>query len=89
VNDRMTKLGQPQLPQQLNTAELDAVSIVRRELLVCQPNVNGFAGADEIRGLFTNIKHGGTPYEPEGQGVREGMRTLPEGPVENEISSTY
>jgi hypothetical protein len=27
--------------------------------------VNGFAGADKIRGLFPNRKHGGSPYEQE------------------------
>ena len=44
----MTKLGRPQLAQQLTTAELDEVSIVRGELRVFQPSVNGFAGADEF-----------------------------------------
>ena len=70
------RLGRPQLAQQLTTAELDEVSIVRGERLACHPSVNGFAGADEIRGLLTNIKHGGTPYEPEGQGVKEGVQSL-------------
>ena len=33
--------------------------------LVFQSSVNEFAGVDEILGLFTNIKHGGTPFEEE------------------------
>jgi hypothetical protein len=62
-DDGVTKLGRPQFTQQFTTAELDQVSIVRRERFVCQPSVDGFAGTDEIRGLFTNMKHDGAPYE--------------------------
>lgn len=56
----MIILGRPQFTQQLTPAELDEVQIVRGERFACHPNVNGFAGANEIRGLFTNIKHDGT-----------------------------
>jgi hypothetical protein len=55
----MTKLGRRQFIQQLIAAELDEVSILRRERVpACQQGVNGIAGADEIRGLFPNSKHG-------------------------------
>ena len=58
----MTKLGWRQFIQQLIGAELDEVSILRRERVpALQQGVNGFAGADEIRGLFPNRKHGGFP----------------------------
>ena len=60
----MTKLGWHQFFQQLIGAELDEVSILRCEHVpACQQGVNGFAGADEIRGLFPNRKHGGAPCQ--------------------------
>jgi hypothetical protein len=53
------KLGRPQFTQQLNTPELDEPLFFRRERVpACQQGVNGFAGADEIHGLFPNRKHG-------------------------------
>lgn len=58
----MTKLGRPQLAQQLSAADLNEVSFLRRERVpAVQQGVNGFAGADEIRNLFANGKHGGSP----------------------------
>ena len=63
---RMTQLDRRQFTQKITAAELDKVSFVRGECApVVQQGVNGFAGADEIRGFFTNITHGGTPYEEE------------------------
>jgi len=63
---RMTQLDRRQFTQQITAAELDKVSFVRGECApVVQQGVNGFAGADEIRGFFTNITHGGPPYEEE------------------------
>ena len=71
----MTKLGWRQFIQQLIAAELDEVSILRRERVpACQQGVNGFAGADEIRGLFPNRKQGGFSLRTGRQGVREGPR---------------
>lgn len=62
----MTQLGRRQITQQFTATEHNEVSILRRERApVGQQGVNGLAGTDEIRGLFTNIKHGGTPYEEE------------------------
>lgn len=52
-----------QLTQQIKTADFDQVSFVRGERLVFYPSVDGFAGANEIRGLFPNQGHGETPYE--------------------------
>jgi hypothetical protein len=73
----MTQLDRDQCTQQFAAVEHNEISIVRGEYVpVCQPNVNGFAGADEIRGLFTNFKHGGTPYEEEGEECGERMRSL-------------
>jgi hypothetical protein len=46
-----------QLTQQLGGAELDEVSIARREQALSQQGVNGFAGTNEISGLFSNPKH--------------------------------
>ena len=52
-DDSMTKLGWREFIQQLIAAELDEVSILRRESVPAfQQGVNGIAGADEIRGLF-------------------------------------
>ena len=70
----MTELDRRQFIQQLIGAELNEVSIFSHERSLCQQAVNGFAGADKIRGFFTNRKHGGTPYEDGRQGVREGVR---------------
>jgi hypothetical protein len=55
----MTTLGRPQLAQQLNPAELDDISIVRREWPQDQESVNGFAGADELFGFSPYVNHGG------------------------------
>jgi hypothetical protein len=58
----MTKLGRRQFIQQLIGAELDEVSIIRAERVPAfQQSVNGFTGADEIRGLFPNRKDRGSP----------------------------
>jgi len=66
-------LSRRQFTQQLTAAELNQVSIVRGERASgVQQSVNGFAGADEIRGLFTNINHGGLSLRTGRQGVREG-----------------
>ena len=67
----MTKLGRPHFTKKPIAAELDNGSIVRRERPACQQGMNGFAGADEIRGFFPNRRrgffpnrrHGGFPYE--------------------------
>ena len=59
----MTTLVWPQLDQQVITAVLDEAPIVRCERPNCQQGMNRFACVDEIGGLFTNIKHGGIPYE--------------------------
>ena len=60
----MMTLGWRQFIQQLIGVELDEVSILRRERVpAVQQGVNGVADADEIRGLFSNRKHGGSPYE--------------------------
>ena len=61
----------PQLTHQIETTELDEVPIVMGEALIAQPSVNGFAGVDEILGLFTNIMHGGLSLRTGRQGVRE------------------
>jgi len=61
----------PQLTHQIEAAELDEGPIVMGEALIGQPGVNGFAGVDEILGLFTNIKHGGLSSRIGRQGVRE------------------
>ena len=54
----MTKLGGRQFNQQHIGGEHDEVSITRRERVPAfQQGVNGFAGEDEIRGLFPNRKH--------------------------------
>jgi hypothetical protein len=52
-----------QLTHKIETTELDEIPIVMREPLRRQPSVNRFADVYESLGLFTNIKHGGTPYE--------------------------
>jgi hypothetical protein len=52
-----------QLTHKIETSELDEIPIVMREPLRRQPSVNRFADVYESLGLFTNIKHGGTPYE--------------------------
>jgi len=44
--------------------------------------VKGIAGVDEIRGLFTHIPHGGTPYEEEDEECGERIRSLTGGPEE-------
>ena len=66
-NDTLSQAGRPkiqlQLTHKIETTELDEIPIVMGEPLIGQPSVNGFAGVDEILGLFTNIKHGGTPYD--------------------------
>ena len=84
--DNLSRAGRPklrpQLTQQIDTIELDELPIVMREPLVCQPSVNGFAGPDEIRGLCTNIKHGGLSLRTGRQGVREGIPSLTVGPVQ-------
>ena len=60
----MPKLVRRQSIQQLIGVELDEVSILNREhVLALQQRVNGFTGADEIYRLFTNSKHGGTPFD--------------------------
>jgi hypothetical protein len=58
-NDSVIRLDRPQLAQKVDTTEFDEVLIVRRERPQCQSSVKGFAGANEIRSLFANIKHGG------------------------------
>jgi hypothetical protein len=74
---RMTQLDWDQRTQQFAAVEHNEISIVRGEYVpVGQPSVNGVAGTDEIRGLFTNIKHGGTPYEEEGEEYRKRFRSL-------------
>ena len=56
----MTQLDRDQCTQQFAAVEHNEISIVRGEYVtVGQPSMNGVAGSDEIRGLFTNIKHGG------------------------------
>ena len=73
----MTQLDRRQFTQQFAAAELDQVSLVRGERApVGQPGVNGVAGVDEIRGLFTNINHGGTPYEEEDEECGERICSL-------------
>lgn len=52
----------PQLSQKIDTTELDEVPIVIREPVMCQPVLNDFAGANQRRGLFTNIMHGGRSF---------------------------
>jgi len=69
---RMTQLDRRQFTQKITAAELDKVSIVRGEWPSSQQAVNGFAGANEIRGLFTNLRHGGFSLRTGRQGVREG-----------------
>jgi hypothetical protein len=60
MSREMTQLDRRQLTQQFTAAERDKVSIVRGERAPgVQQGVNRFAGADEIRGLFTNINHDG------------------------------
>jgi hypothetical protein len=58
----MTKLGRAHFNQKLHATELDEVSIDRRErVTVCQQDVKGFAGADEICDFFSDISHGVIP----------------------------
>ena len=71
---RMTQLVRPQLAQQIDAAVFDQVTVLGRERLVCQLIVKGLAEMDKLCGLVSKINHGRTPYGPEGQGVREGMR---------------
>ena len=59
-----------------NPAELDDISIVRREWPQYQESVNGFAGADELFGFSPMLTMAGSPYEPAGQGVWEIIRSL-------------
>ena len=74
---RMTQLDRDQCTQQFAAVEHNEISIVRGEYVPGgQPSVNGFAGADEIRGFFTNLKHGGTPYEEKGEECGERRRSL-------------
>jgi hypothetical protein len=65
--DTLSQAGRPkirlQLTHKIETTELDEIPIVMREPLRRQPSVNRFADVYESLGLFTNIKHGGTPYE--------------------------
>ena len=59
---RMSKLDslhQTQHTQQLGAAVLNEVSILRREQTLSQQGVNGFAGTNEINGLFSNSNHTG------------------------------
>jgi len=56
--ETQTNLGWSDLAQQLSTVELDEVSIVRAQRLVRHSGLDGFAGANEIRSLSTNIHHG-------------------------------
>ena len=58
----------PQLTHKIETPELDGGPIVIGEALTGQPSVNGFAGVDEILGLFTNIMHGGLSLRGGGRG---------------------
>jgi hypothetical protein len=72
----MTKLVRPQLAQKVDTTEFDDVTIITLERLVRQQVVNGFAGADEIRGFLSSWKHGGFSLRTGTQGVREGVCSL-------------
>jgi hypothetical protein len=81
----MTKLGRLHITQQFTAAEHNEVSIVKRERAPGgQQGVNGFAGVDKFRGLFTDIKHDGFPLRTGRQGVREGVRSLT-GPPQEKI----
>ena len=55
----LDSLHQTQHTQQLGAAELNEVSILRREPNLFLQNVNGFAGTNEINGFFSNRNHAG------------------------------
>jgi len=72
----MTRLGRFQLTQQFTAAGHNDPSLLsRKRLPLCQPAVNGFAGADEIQDLFANRTHGERSLGIERHGVREGRRS--------------
>lgn len=60
----MAQLDRDQCTQQFTAVEYNEISIIgAKNVTLGQPIVNSFAGADEIRRLFTNLKHGGTPFK--------------------------
>ncbi len=73
----MAQLDRDQGTQQFTAVEYNEISIIgAKNVTLSQPIVNSFAGADEIRRLFTNLKHGGTPSEKQDEEYGERIRSL-------------